>query len=515
MNILLVRPVTNKMPIIIPNLGLGYLSSKLKKHGHSVTILDCAKLNYGYKDFRNFLNTKEFDIAGFQVFTCDFSSVQKMIDIVKEVNSNIITIAGGPHISGLPEHTMKTIRNLDYGFYGEAEIGIVKFCDYISGMTNNSGEKETILETRSETYNKGVTGAGKEIETEAKTDTGKRTESGTGDNTIRETVSLSEIPGLIYRNGNEVLVNERKATEDLDSLDFPDWESIDPNTYPHAPHGTFTKSLPAAPIITSRGCPYSCTYCGVKNNTGKRLRMRSPENIISEIELLIEEYGVKEIHIEDDNFTFNRERVVEFCNLLLDRNININWACPNGVRLDTLDEELLKLMEKAGCYSFAVGIESGSPRILKDMRRQVTIEKMREKIMLIANTTKIKMTGFLMAGYPTETIEDIKETIKFVNSLPLNRVQYSNFLPLPGTRIFDELLEKGEIDLGSLSWDNFQDNAIIYSPPGIPQEELHKILKSAFYKFYFRPRIIINLLKEIHSFNQFKFVFARFIDIFK
>jgi len=87
----------------------------------------------------------------------------------------------------------------------------------------------------------------------------------------------------------------------------------------------------------------------------------SPENIIREIELLIKKYGVKEIHIEDDNFTFNKERVIEFCILLLDKNININWACPNGIRLDTLDEELLKLMEKAGCYSFAVGIESGHP----------------------------------------------------------------------------------------------------------------------------------------------------------
>jgi anaerobic magnesium-protoporphyrin IX monomethyl ester cyclase len=470
MNILLVRPVTNKMPIIIPNLGLGYLSSQLKKHGHSVTILDCAKLNYGYKDFKNFLDSGNFDIAGFQLFTCDFSSVLKMAGIVKEVNSDIITIAGGPHISGLPEHTMKEIVNLDYGFYGEAEIGIVKFCEYISGKGKDK-EKET---------------------------TGK-----------------SDIPGLIFRKGDEILVNERNAIENLDSIDFPDWESIDPNTYPHAPHGTFTKSLPTAPIITSRGCPYSCTYCGVKSTTGRRLRMRSPENIISEIELLIKKYGVKEVHIEDDNFTFNRERVVEFCNLLLDKNIKINWACPNGVRLDTLDEELLKLMEKSGCYSFAVGIESGSPGILKDMRRQVTVEKMREKIMLIANTTKIKMTGFLMAGYPTETIEDIKKTIKFVNSLPLNRAQYSNFLPLPGTKIFDDLMEKGEIDLKSLSWDNFQDNAITYSPPGISLKQLHKILKSAFYRFYFRPRIIINLLKEIHSFNQFKFVLARFIDIFK
>lgn len=308
---------------------------------------------------------------------------------------------------------------------------------------------------------------------------------------------------------------DSKIIEDLDSLDFPDWELINPNTYPHAPHGTFTKALPAAPIITSRGCPYTCTYCGVKSNAGNNLRKRSYENIISEIELLINNYGVKEIHIEDDNFTFDRQRVVDFCNMLLDKDLKIYWSCPNGVRLDTLDKELLLLMERSGCYSFAVGVESGSPKILKDMHRHITVEKMKEKINLIAKNTNIKMTGFVMAGYPTETLDDIKETIRFVNSLPLDRVQYSNFLPLPGTRIFDELLQKKEISLNTLDWDGFQDNSIIYSPPGITKKQLQKIIKKAFCRFYFRPRIIFSLLKEIHSFNQFKFVFSRVIDIFK
>jgi radical SAM superfamily enzyme YgiQ (UPF0313 family) len=425
-----------------------------------------------------------------------------MTDIVKEVSPYIITIAGGPHISGLPKHTMKTIKNLDYGFYGEAEVGIIKFCDYIY---------QAARQTKEESCFKNELIAVPETDTKARQLNKKETANKEKKNKIK----ISDIPGLIYRKGDEVLVNEREVIEDLDSMDFPDWNQIDPNTYPHAPHGTFTKFLPVAPVITSRGCPYLCTYCGVKNNTGRRLRMRSPKNIISEIELLVKKFRVEEIHIEDDNFTFNRERVIDFCKLLIDKKINISWACPNGVRLDTLDKELLMLMEKSGCYSFAVGIESGSPRILKDMQLRVTVEKMREKIMLIANTTKIKMTGFLMIGYPTETIEDIKETVRFVNSLPLNRVQYSNFLPLPGTQIFNDLLKKGEISLDKLSWDNFQDNAIIYSPPGITPRQLKSILKRAFYRFYFRPKIIMNLLKEIHSFNQLKFVFARFVDIFK
>jgi anaerobic magnesium-protoporphyrin IX monomethyl ester cyclase len=464
MKILLVRPVTNKMPIIIPNLGLAYLARQLENHAHEVDILDCAKLNYTHDNFKDYLAVNKFDMIGVQIFTCDFTSAWKMIDIVKESNNNIITIAGGPHISGVPEYTMNTIKNLDYGFCSEAEIGIVKFCDFISGKIG---------------------------------------------------FDISEIPGLIYRENGEVKINKNQVFENLDLIDFPQWDLINPNTYPHAPHGTFTKSLPIAPVITSRGCPYSCKYCGVKTNTGIRFRKRSPENIISEIELLKNKYGIREIHIEDDNFTFDRERVIKFCNTLLDKKLDIYWACPDGVRLDTLDKELLQLMEKSGCYSFAVGLESGSPKILKDMNRKITIETMIEKVNLIASETKIEMTGFMMAGYPTESVEDIEKTIKLALSLPLSKVQFSNFVPLPGTKIFDELIEKKEISLDTFPWDSVQDNRIIYSPPGILPNQLHQIIKKGFFKFYFRPSIMLRLLKEIHSFSQFKIVLQRVVDIFQ
>lgn len=463
MKTLLVRPVTDKMPIIIPNLGLGYLASQLEKYGHETEILDCAKLKYGFDDFRAFLTRRRFDAVGVQVFTCDFSSARKMFDIVKAVDSSTITIAGGPHISGLPEHTMNTVPSLDYGFCGEAEIGLPRFCDLLSG----SGK-----------------------------------------------AAVADVPGLVYRKDGKVLINERRIVEELDELDFPDWRLIDPKTYPVAPQGTFTKRLPVAPVITSRGCPYECAYCGVESNTGRRLRKRSPANIIAEIEFLVNRYGVREIHIEDDNFTFDRRRVLDFCAMLIDRKIDISWACPNGVRLDTLDAELLKLMERSGCYSFAIGIESGSPKVLKAMNRKMSLETLKEKVALIARTTKIRMTGFAMAGYPAETLDDIDETIRLTLSLPINRVQYSNFLPLPGTRIFSDLLKSGEISLDTLDWDSFQDNRIVYSPPGMSGAQLRAAMKKGFFRFYFRPGIILSLLKEIHSFEQFVIVMKRVLDIF-
>lgn len=464
MKILLVRPVSTKMPIMIPNLGLGYLASRLRDHGYGVTILDCAKLRFSYDDFRTYLLAHSFDVVGVQIYTCDLMSARKMIDIARGVNRHIVTIAGGPHVSALPDHTLNTVPNLDYCFCGEAEVGLVRFCDYLSG---------------------------------------------------RDGVAIEEIPGLVYRQEGDVRRNRAEIVTDLDTLAFPSWDLISPKSYPAATHGTFTKRLPVAPIITSRGCQYECTYCGVKTNTGRRLRMRSPDNIIKEIELLITEYHVREIHIEDDNFTADRKRIVDFCNGLIARKIDICWACPNGVRLDTLDAELLQLMERAGCYSVAVGIESGSAHILRDMNRKMTVETLKEKVNLIAAATGIRMTGFAMAGYPTETLADVEATINLTLSLPINRVQYSNFLPLPGTRIFEELLERGEISLDRLDWDSFQNNRIVYSPPGITPEQLHKAMKKGFFRFYRRPGILFGLLREIHSLQQLKIVLKRVVDIFR
>lgn len=464
MKVLLVKPVSHKMPIVIPNLGLGYLAAQLKKAGHDVEILDCAKLGWSFEEFGRFLRNKRFDIIGVQIFTCDFSAAKLMLEMAREQNGKIVTVAGGPHVSGLPEDVMRSIPSLDYGFQGEAELGLPRLCDFVSGTAG---------------------------------------------------VKLGDIPGLIYRQQGSVRVNARAIIDDVDSIGLPDWDLINPASYPVAPHGTFTRQLPVAPIITSRGCPYECTYCGVESLTGRRLRKRSPASIIAEIELLVSRFGVREIHIEDDNFTLDRNRVMEFCNLLIERKMGISWACPNGVRLDTLDAEVLRLMEKSGCYSFAIGIESGSPKILKDMHREMSLETMKEKIQLIASETNIRMTGFTIVGYPTESLEDIEKTINFTLDLPLSRVQYSNFLPFPGTKIFNKLLGDGLITLGNMDWDSFQFNRVVYAPPGITPAILRAVMRKGFRKFYFRPKIIFGLLREIHSVEQFRTILKRVSDIFR
>jgi radical SAM superfamily enzyme YgiQ (UPF0313 family) len=463
MKILLVRPPSFKMPIIIPNLGLGYLASVLRHNGHTVSLLDCAKTKTTHRQYRDCLMDEQPDIVGIQMYTCDFSSARQCIEIAKTVNGKTVTIVGGPHPSGDPEGTME-IPGLDYAFVGEAESGLPRLLEY----TRSAGQ-----------------------------------------------VAIDSIDGLVYRQNGKIIKNKKGAIQNPDDIPFPGWDLINPQTYPAAPHGTFSKSLPVAPVITSRGCPFQCTYCGANVNTGRHFRKRSVENIVEEIKYLQKTFGIREFHIEDDNFTLDKARVMAFCHKLKEENIKLHWACTNGVRLDTLDKELLQNMESAGCYSLAAGIESGSPRIINDMKRNETLDIMIEKINLIARETKIRITGFFMIGYPEETRNDIEKTIELAMKLPLHRAQFSNFLPLPGTEIYDRLIQRKEIAPDTLPWDLYQNNRVVYTPKNISPREMRRLMRKAFAAFYFRPRILWGLLKEIHSPGQFRTVVRRFFDVFR
>jgi len=451
------------MPYAFPTLGFGYLSSVLKKKGHEVSVLNCIKENIEFEDLENVIRDKDPSAVGVQLFTCDFSSAKRTLQVAKRINSDLLTLIGGPHVSGDYKEVLNDLPEADYGFRGEAEHGLIKFLDYI----------------------------------ESKND-----------------MKLEEIPGLLYRSNGLIKYNDRGMVNDLNEIGFPDWDEIDPRTYPPGPQGTFTKRIPTAPILTTRGCPYPCTYCSVELNTGRKLRKRSAQNVVDEIELLNKKYGVQEIHISDDNFTLDKKRVKNICNMILDRKIDISWSCPNGVRLDSLNPELLKLMEKSGCYSFSVGIESGSPRILKLMRRRVNLKTMEEKMKLVVDNTKIRVTGFFIMGYPTETLDELKMSLDLSLRLPLSRGQYSNYIPLPGTQAFNMLLESGEIKRSEVNWDSFQLYRDTYHPKTMTNKQLRRFITKSFARFYLRPRILWGVLREINNLTQFRYAFKRLIDIF-
>lgn len=436
---------------------MGYLATALRRQGFSqIKVLDCVKEGLDFKTFRIKIKKYQPDIVGFQVFSQDLNSLEKSLAIIKKINPRIITIAGGPHPSGLPKETLKTFKNLDFIFVGEAEIGLPK-------LLKN----------------------------------------------LRQKSLYSKIPGLVWRGrGNKINLNPQAFAQDLDGLGFPAWDLLQPQEYPDAPQGVVFRNLPIAPIMATRGCPFSCTFCAGWTISGKKIRRRSVNNVLAEIEVLYHNYGIREIHFLDDNFTLDKTYVERFCKKLLEKDLKISWCCPNGVRLDTLNKRLLKLMKKAGCYYVSVGIESGSDRILKIMKKGVTTKKIKKMVKMV-NEAGMPINGFFILGYPGETKFEILKTIEFAKSLGLARAAFYNFLPLPRTETYERLLESGELEMENIDWSHIFQADVPYSPLGISRQELKNLQKRAHLEFFLRPVILWRLIKEIRTFQQFKYILKR------
>lgn len=461
MKIVLINPI-NRSYVVMPSLGLGYLASELLKDKNEVKILNCLKEDMTFNSFESFVRGEHFDIYAFQMFSYDFSSVKKHLDIIKSLNPSAITIVGGAHPSGDPHGVLKSLDKANFGFYGEAEIGFRKLVQNLMSGDRNG--------------------------------------------------NLDGVPGLIWRKDDRIIVNRREFVTDLDSLDFPAWELQRPDEYPRAPHGAFAKNFPTAPIIITRSCPFQCTFCAGKSISGNVLRKRSIDNAIAEIKYLHERFNVKEIHIEDECFTIHKSLVMEFCDKLIKSKTGVTWGLPSGIRLDSIDRDLLKTMEAAGCYSVAVGIEFGSQRILNLAKKSLTLELIREKVALL-NETKIKTTGFFMLGFPGETKKEIQSTIDLALELDLDRAQFNNFMPLPGSELWDDLEKKGL--LSNVDFDKFFVHNVACVPEGMKESDMKTFQRKAYISFYLRPKIIMKLLKEITSLAHLKHLFSRFIDALK
>ncbi len=293
--------------------------------------------------------------------------------------------------------------------------------------------------------------------------------------------------------------------KDLNTLPFPDWGQIDPRKYKKAPHGALIKYFPVAPIITTRGCPFECTFCASPRLWNRTIRYRSPENVVEEIEFMINNFGIKEIHFEDDNLTLKRGHIKEICELILRKNIKISWACPNGIRADTIDEELLSLMKKSGCYYLAFGFESGNQKILNNVKKRTKLDTLR-KAAVLSSKIGIMTQGFFIFGLPGETKETINNTIKFAKSTPLDRAQFLLLDVLPGSELWDKL------DFGKkVDWTKESFHEATWIPPSIDKKTLEKAAPAAFKSFFFRPRPMFCLIKYF-KLAQLPFIIRRITD---
>lgn len=465
MKILLVRPFNKESLTVVPPLGLGYLATSVRKD-NKVKILDCVKDKILPEDFAKILAKEKPDLVGLTVFSSDLVVTKEYLESVKKSNGKIITVIGGPHPSAMPKECFDFYQNLlDFAFVGEAELGFPVLIKLLE-------KRKTPL-----------------------------------------ALDLKKIPGLVWKKDSKEIVNKPEYPMDLDKLGFPSWDLIKPETYPHAPIGGFARRFPVAYILTSRSCPFQCTFCAAKSIHGSTFRRKSLPEVLKEVKYLTHQRGIKEIHILDDNFTLSKEFVKEFCEEKIKERLDFSWNCSNGIRLDRIDEETLRLMKKAGCYSVAVGIESGSDRILKHMKKNLNKNYIKKQVELISKVG-IEITGLFILGYPAESKNDILQTISFAKSLDLTKAAFSIFRPLPGSEMWTYLINQKKLDishLNNLSYYRTESNYM----RNVSQEDFSKLQKKAFFDFYFRPKIILTLIRETSSPSHLLAVIRRVIYFMK
>lgn len=451
LKVLLALPVREGDNIqISPDPGILYLGTALKTKGYDVTVLDCPKEEMTFTGFRTYLESNHFDVVGFRCFSRDHNYVIKHLQLTRRILPEALTLVGGPHSSALPEYVMSSMPNLDFAWRAEAEEGL------------------PVLLSAFERYGRQIPEA-----------------------------ELKTIGGLVWRNGTGAAVlNPVCFSADLDSYGIPAWDLIKPETYPGFIWDRFY------PIVTTRGCPYPCIYCNTPSLSGRKLRHRSVEHVLEELRSLKKDYGIGRFSIGDDEFTLDRPYVLRFCEALIGSGLNLRWDCPVGVRLDAVDTKLLQLMDKAGCESVAVGIESGSERVQRVIGKKITVQKIREQAKMIAGCSGIKITGFFMIGFPDETEEEILETIRLANELPLKRANFNVVIPVPGTAIFDDAIRSGALSLDQINWDTFTHDQVSFQRKHVSGKRLIELQRKAFFRFFARPHIVWYLLRESRKNNE-------------
>ena len=316
------------------------------------------------------------------------------------------------------------------------------------------------------------------------------------------------IQGLGFKKNGKIIVNPTRETiSDIDVFPFLPYDLLLMDKY-YPALGSYQRT-PSFGMITSRGCPGRCTYCK-GSLLGERIRFKSAEKIFKEIVFLQDNYGIRDITFYDDTFTSNKQRVRDFCNLILKNKLDLTWCCFS--RVDTVDFDLLKEMKKAGCYQVLYGVESADPQILANIKKRITLEKVEETV---ANTKKagIEVRLSFMFGNPGETEETIKKTIQYAISLDPDLVSFNITTPYPGTEMFKWAKENNY--LIHEDWSKYNFAKPVMNLPTITSEKVLEYYKKAHRQFYFRPTYILKRLMKIRSVEDFKRNFKPLLGLLK
>ncbi len=443
MKVLLLRPATEKksMARVLP-LGLLAIGSVLKRAGHQVKILDLRISNSPDEELDAVMSSFDPQVVGIGVMTieCKYGFIDAAK--VKKINPNVTVIFGGPHCSHEPQFILND-SNVDLMVSGEGDLTIVELID-----------------------------------------------------TLEEGKDVAGVPGIAYKkNGSYLRTAERPVIRDLDTID-QEYDLINLERY-----FNFQSSMDFFPVfrnkrfiplVTSRGCPFKCTYC--HDIFDKSIQYRSPEAVVNEIEYLIKVYGIREFHIVDDVFNVNMKRAKIVLDAIIERNLNIHISFPNGLRADFFDDELIDKMQRAGVYRMALGIESGSQRIQDMIKKDLDINIIYDVVEKLTSA-RMSVHGFFMLGFPSETREEMKETIDFACDLGLTTANFSLVIPNPGTDLRQTFIESRESNFENFSEYTF--DAASSNASEVEGDDLIKLKREANRRFYLSAQRLRHVLRAV------------------
>lgn len=322
---------------------------------------------------------------------------------------------------------------------------------------------------------------------------------------------LSHITGISYsksENGNISIIHnsDRERIKDINDLPFPDYHLLKMDKYEPI-LGSYRK-LPAANIITARGCPGNCNFCC--KNFGKKVSYKSPETIIREIKLLIKDYKIKHINIYDDTFTLNKKRVIEFCDLLIKEILKIEWTC--FARIDTMDFEILSKMKKAGCYQIMYGVENFNQEILDSLAKGIKVEKIEEVIKLTRKVGIICRVS-VMVGHTQDTWETYRNNIKALKRLKPDILVSSIFTPIPGSQLY--IWAKENDRLLTTDWSKFAGNNSVMKLDYLSQKDVIKQYQQIYSDYYYNLPYFFRRINRINNFTEFKNTVRAFFYVLK
>lgn len=429
----------------IPSLGLGYLAACLRADGVEARIWNPV-VPEPVGRLAGVVSEWQPDVLGLSVFTPHVRSLPRLFELLKSNRPAPFTVVGGPHVSALPVETMRRYP-ADIGVIGEGE--------------------ETLPEIVRRLREGGPAPRG--------------------------------TPGTVFRSGEEIaLAPPRPPIEPLDSLPYCARDLMPP-LRAHRPTPASVRRLPLAVLITSRGCPYRCTFCD-RAVFGNNYRTHSPEYVVGEMKDVVHRHGAREVRFFDDDIAVDRARALRLAELIAGSGPRVPWTC--NLSAAAADPELFRAFRRAGCWQVLFGLESGSERVLRALKKPTTLGKSARAVRL-ALEAGLRVRADFIVGTPGETIAEMWETVRFAIRLDPDMAHFNKFVPFPGTEIHADLARAGRVFDYERNWSDSDNANLVYAPDGVDPDTYRDFLDRSYRAFYLRPRYVLRRLSRIRTWTEF------------